>query len=218
MTARERIDPVGKYTIAVARDFLLANYRSHPTFARLYGLADTDTDRTAGIFMGICRRTQRAGMLLACRRGNETLGVLAWSPNRSPDRRLTAFLRVPITYSACWLRDHWNSFRDRRALGEAAFARWRAYSGMAQRAPVHEPTLLICALAVAPAARRSGVARRLLAEVAANPIWSNWAHAIEVNTWDAENVLIYERLGFTVVDHAREGDVDCWTMLRPMRP
>ena len=218
MTAKERIDPVGKYGVAATRDFLLAAYRSHPTFARLYDLADTDTDRTAGILMEICRQAQRAGTLLACRRGNETLGALAWLPNRSPEPPLRAFLRTPLLHTAWWVRHCWNAARNRRTLGTAAYARWRAYVGMARRAPVHVPTLLICALAVAPSARRTGVARRLLAEVAANPIWSHWAHALEVNTWDAENVLIYERLGFTVADHARAGDVDCWTMLRPIRP
>lgn len=209
----EEIRPVPADSLSMAAEFLFACYASDPEFAALFGLSADEVRCTLPVFQrSVQILAHLQGCVLGCYRDRRLLGVVVHAP--IPVASLArVFLRHPVLVTAALARNcriHW---RHPLQLPRAAVPRWRAYGKLARSMLVREPSLVVQALGVDPAEQRRGVARRLLAAMAADRRWRGFHH-IQVQTWHAANVEIYRRLGFTPCGYGTRAGVKCWGLVR----
>jgi ribosomal protein S18 acetylase RimI-like enzyme len=74
-------------------------------------------------------------------------------------------------------------------------------------------------IGVSPAARGTGIARRLLDHVHAISRDDTGSAGVTLTTESAPNVGLYEHFGYQVIGHAQvEPGLETWGMYRPDRP
>ena len=213
--ANERIQALPRAWSA-ATLLLFDAYCDDPAFAELYAAESRDAlAGTLPIFRGIQASVSAIpGTTLGCFRGCELVGVVTFVADPKISLRALV-LGMPIFGTLTILRHAFRNVRYRPRLSAVARRRWRAYRALAHAQDPPRPALRILALGVAPASRRSGVARRLLHAVEADVRWQASMDRIQVETWHESKVAIYERLGFETVARGTRDGVDCWTMVRP---
>jgi len=214
-----RVQAVPGVLLDSAADLLFGAYASDPCFGDLYGLSPgPELDSTRQIFRSHVRTLHpRYRMTLGCRRDGRLVGVCVYYPE-THEPLLRALSKRPFTMTGALLRHTWLQVRWRHRLGRAARARWNTYGRLGRAQLPRQCHLHVQALGVDAAARRSGVAERLLAAIDADPRWRPLHQAIVVETWHASKVEIYQRLGFTTASYSTADGVECWTMVRPLSP
>lgn len=197
-----------------AIDFLHSVYAEDPSFGALIGAQGaSDLDASRLTFESIIHATKSApGLLLGSFDGPRLVGTLAFYPDWKLTTRQIA-LRAPLQLARAVFEHRMRRRRQRRVLPPHVLERECRYMGLVGSG--NRPVLSVMALAVAPSARRRGVASALLDAMAADERFEGISQ-IELSTWDPAKVRIYERMGFRVESTAHAGDITCWTLCRPM--
>jgi ribosomal protein S18 acetylase RimI-like enzyme len=216
----DRVWPVLKREFEQAAELLFQSYSSSPEFAQLYNLAPgRELDGTRQIFRGLLRTMAHLpGTILGHYRGGKLVGVGIYCP-QTPTPIIRLLAAHPFAVGRALIRNACIEWRCKPPFGPQARVRWRTYCLLARTQTPRRHCLHVFALGVAPAAQRTGVARRLLAamEEEGRRRWPRFS-CIVVDTWHAANVAIYERLGFTTSVHGTRDGIECWTMTREVAP
>lgn len=107
----------------------------------------------------------------------------------------------------------WQMFNT--LIGSVAAHRFMRYVNTAERFRPLSPHVYLGVIGVLPGVQGQGYGRALLAAVHALAASHPTATGVYLDTETAENVALYQHLGYQVIGHERVDTLDVWGMFRP---
>lgn len=183
-------------------DVLAAAFRDYPTFQYMLGRDYAEDDPKLHALLGFYtdKRLVQGWPVLGIRKDGRLLAVCLISPPQSTTTleiaRLEALLKAEI--------------------GEEAYLRVERFENASDEMEPREPHHFVGILGVHPAQQGNGYGKAILQRVK-NISESSGSAGICLSTEDANNLPIYERLGFSIVDESKVDDLHIWCLVWPNR-
>jgi ribosomal protein S18 acetylase RimI-like enzyme len=196
-----RVQEIGRPQLAEAVRLLGRAFADDPLMRYIFAEAGDYPTRLREFFQYSCEVHLRLGWPI--------LGVV-------PRTRLAGLVAVALPEQRPWpdeLTEWYNRWTS--ALGRRATDRIERYAKRTNPHFPDDPLFYIGMIGVRPESRGQGYARQLLEEVHRRSEQHACSTGVALDTENATNVAIYERLGYRVVARDRLGDLTVWCMFRP---